>query len=84
MSTPKTAERDLRGFPPLVRDLGGLKIKTAKELSNGLAIFPVGKLAVIDRATSWNNIYLTSLPCECCGVRLRMSRVSWRDIEAVK
>lgn len=60
-------------------DWEGLKVKSLKPLKNGWASLPEGKVFTVG---SWSRgLSMRSDPCECCGVRLSISRVSPNDVE---
>ena len=60
------------------RDLAGRRVCLVVPLSTGLASWPAGTLAEIER--KYAGFTLRSEPCRCCGVRLRATRVSPRCI----
>jgi len=60
-------------------DWEGLKVKSLKPLKNGWASLPEGKIFTVG---SWSRgLSMRSNPCECCGIRLSISRVSSNDVE---
>ncbi len=60
-------------------DWEGLKVKSLKPLKNGWASLPEGKIFTV---SSWSRgLSMRSDPCECCGIRLSISRVSPNDVE---
>jgi len=65
-----------------VADWTGMAVRTRRAMRNGLVEIPAGTLATVEHAGR-TGIHLTSAPCKCCGVRIRMTRVSHEDVEAV-
>jgi hypothetical protein len=61
-------EAKARGFPPLIRDLPGLAVITAVEMTNGWMTIPAGTKALITSATIWSKIGIQGRPCACCGI----------------
>lgn len=83
MSAPSASARNKHGFPQLVRQLAGLPVRLLRPITTGSATYPQGAVATIRQATSWERLTLYGEPCACCGVRLIIARVSWRDVEVI-
>lgn len=83
MSVPNAATRAERNLPRLVRDLEGAKIELTRDITTGAAVFPAGSRAVITNAGAWERFTIRGDACTCCGVKLIISRMSWRDFKVV-
>lgn len=60
-----------------------MRVRLLVELRNGFVILPVGKEMTVMSSSQWHRLELSGEDCECCGVRPRMTRVHWRDVEPV-
>jgi hypothetical protein len=74
---------DKDGWPKLVRDLRGLRVRTTKPLSNGFMTVPKGTPGVITAASAWERISFRGDPCSCCGVTPLIGQVGKSDLEVV-
>ena len=59
----------------------GKKVRTLSEIQNGYVVIPKGAICKITR--KFGGFDLTNEPCGACGMRARISRVSYRDVELV-
>ncbi len=59
----------------------GLKVRSLRELANGLGSVPKG--TVFEIMGKHNGLDLRSDPCGECGLRLHINRVSYRDVDIV-
>lgn len=59
----------------------GKKVRTLREMKNGLMIIPAGIICEITR--KFKGFKLTSEPCKHCGVRVRISEVPFCDVELI-
>jgi len=80
---PKAADRERHGLPRLVRELEGKTVRLLRSVSTGMATYPEGAVAKVHYANGWGRITLLGETCACCGVALRIARMSWRDIEVI-
>lgn len=80
MSGPSPTDQ-ARGWPKLVRDVEGMHARTNREITNGMMVVPAGTRVRISRSFAWHRLEITADPCECCGVKVRVSRVSWRAMD---
>lgn len=60
-------------------DWEGKKIRTTRDLSNGIGSWPKGTLAIVRSVGP--KLRLQSQSCSCCGVKLNMSKVDYYDVE---
>lgn len=68
--------------PPGSRRVGDwldMRVRTKTELRNGYAVVPAGSTGTIDGITPGLSILFDA--CPCCGVKVRMSRLSSNDVE---
>ena len=72
----------MKGWPKLKRDHAGCIVKTLIPIKTRMHEIPVGTVFTITRA--YMGLNMTSKPCECCGVSVRVSRVSYTDVELIK
>ena len=68
--------------PKLNRDWVGLKVRLVSESVNGFARLPAFTEGTV---RSYNNkgIEIESDKCECCGVRVFMTRLQRSDVEVI-
>lgn len=69
------------GWPSLMRDAIGKRVRLTREASNGVMTLPVGFEGTISDGTGWHRLSFKSAPCGSCGVQARVSQMSWRDFE---
>lgn len=76
----------LRMVPPpgkkLIRDWVGLTVRFRTQLGNGMGRMPAGTLAKVRYAHG--GLEVETEPCKCCGLQLRITRVSFTDVEVVE
>lgn len=60
----------------------GKRVRTLRELRNGYTVIPKGAVLTITRKSS--GFLLEGDPCEHCGVRIRISKVSPCEVELVE
>lgn len=78
--TPKAADH-AKGWPKLLRDAHGLRVRTRREMSNGLVVVPAGTVGLVETAgNGWHLLQFRTDACSCCKVAVRISRVSWTDL----
>jgi len=66
----------------LKRDYVGLKVRTTKALRNGSIEIPAGTVLEIE---SWyRGAAIWTPPCECCGVRMYMTKVPQSALEPLE
>jgi len=65
--------------PRLKRDWIGRKVRTLVELKNGYVRIPAGTVMTVTYSRA--GLSLESDPCEHCGVRASVNRVSERGVE---
>ena len=58
------------------------KVRTLKEMQNGYAVIAKGTICKITR--KYGGFDLNTEPCDACGVKVRISRVGFRDVELVE
>jgi hypothetical protein len=63
------------GWPKLLRDVKGLKVRTKYPLSNGHMIIPAGTLGKITGGANWSRLAFEGFACECCGVKVIITKV---------
>lgn len=62
--------------PKLIRDFAGGYVRSNRAIENGLAEMPVGTVFKVE--SSGVAARLKSLPCSCCGIRMRVT-IKGRD-----
>lgn len=67
-----------------VGDWKGLRVRTTRALSNGIADLPEGSFATVTQAPHGTGLHLKFDRCKGCGVSLYMSRVRADDVEVVR
>lgn len=65
--------------PRLKRDWVGRKVRTRRELRNGMGVIPAGTVAIVTYNRS--GLSLSTDPCGSCGVRVLINRVPEHDVE---
>jgi hypothetical protein len=60
----------------------GKKVRTLIQMRNGYMVIPEGTTCEITR--KYQGFNLTSEPCKCCGVRISINRVPYRDVELIR
>jgi hypothetical protein len=60
----------------------GKRVRTLRDLRNGVTLIPKGTVLTIARKSS--GFLLEGLPCERCGISVRISDVSHRDVDMVE
>lgn len=60
----------------------GRIVRSTKELSNGWATLPKGTIFKV--MGKWNGLKILSQQCKCCGIRVHMSKVPYRDLELIE
>lgn len=68
--------------PKRKRDWHGLKVRSRQEFRNGLGSVPAGTVFTVER--NFSGMHLISDPCQCCGVRFRISKVPEADVEIIE
>jgi len=68
-------------WPKRTRELGGLRVRTLKSITNGYMTIPAGVAGVITSASGWRRIHFRADACPHCGVIMRMSGVNVGDLE---
>lgn len=72
----------MRTRPPpgkkLVTAWKGLTVRTLRRMRNGVTDIPAGTLATVTYARA--GLTLETEPCKCCGVSIRISKVSSSDV----
>jgi hypothetical protein len=58
------------------------EVRTLTKMQNGIMVIPKGSVCSITR--KYQGFNLTGPPCNCCGVQIRITRVSWRDVELIQ
>lgn len=66
-------------IPRLKRDWVGRKVRTRRELRNGIFSIPLGTVCTV--SYNHSGLSLNTDPCGSCGVRLFISKVSESDVE---
>ena len=68
--------------PKRKMDWVGLVCETTTTLQNGMAVMPRGTTVLVE---SWGpGARIVSRPCSDCGVSVRVSRVSDRDLHPIR
>jgi hypothetical protein len=69
-------------WPKLKKDYAGLKVRLKRTLKNGIIEIPAGKVCTIE---SWyRGACLRTDPCECCGVRVYITKVPQSALELLE
>lgn len=69
--------------PRLKRDYADRVVRTKRDLTNGWGVVPAGSVGTIKyQSPKGSDIFFE--PCDCCGRKARISRVSMHDIEFVE
>jgi hypothetical protein len=67
------------GIPRLKRDWIGRKVRTRREIRNGLGSVPAG--TVMNVTDNRAGLALETKKCDCCGVRFYVRRVAEADVD---
>ena len=62
-------------------DWVGKWVRLRTELRNGVTVVPAGMLCHVEYGHRLAQ--LTTQPCKCCGVAVRISRVEWHHLEYI-
>lgn len=65
--------------PRLKRDWVGRKVRTRRELRNGMGIIPAGTVVTV--TSNHSGLSLSTDSCGSCGVRVLISKVPERDVD---
>ena len=65
-----------------LEQLKGQRVKTLRTMTTGVAVVPVGTVCTI--TGKFNGFELESVPCQTCGVKVRITRVSPRDVDLLE
>ena len=60
----------------------GQRVKTLRTMTTGVAVVPVGTVCTI--TGKFNGFELESVPCQTCGVKVLITRVSPRDVDLLE
>lgn len=63
------------------REWIGVKVRTLGTLANATVTIPRGTVLTV--RGKFNGFELLGDKCNCCGVQIRITRVSYRDVEVV-
>ena len=66
-----------------VLDWNGLTVRTRRELENGSTVVPAGMTCSAEIGRGGTGLTIRTQPCQCCGVRVVMTRVHSSDVEPV-
>lgn len=66
-------------------ELAGKRVRTLRELSNGLGTIPAGTIGTITngRHVRDGKLNFEADKCECCGFAFRVSGLSYTDLELI-
>ena len=84
MSVDRT--RWQRSWPKRLSDIprDGLRVQLRREVRTALGSFPRGyEGRVTTSHNGWHLLGFEGKPCDCCGVRPRVSRLSPHDLELI-
>lgn len=59
----------------------GQKVRLKREMKNGRMVIPAGSICTITR--KFGGFNLNNSPCEHCGVRIRITRVPYQDVDLI-
>lgn len=68
-------------WPKLKRDHIGLTVKTLTILRNGFCEIPAGTICTV--TYSRGGLHLLSDPCKLCGIRISITKVSYKNVELI-
>lgn len=60
------------------------RVKLTRECRNGYAIFPAGTVGTLSNEIREGNISFATDKCECCGITVFISGLSYRDFIEVE
>lgn len=81
MRTPKAADR-ANGWPKLLRDVQGMRVRLKQEAQNGWVRIPAGTTGTLGvQSNGWHLLHFEADPCPHCKVSPSISRMSWTYFE---
>ncbi len=83
MSVPSKAEQ-AAGWPRLVGELKGLRVRLRREASTHMVTLPAGYEGTLQPSTGWKRIQFLGDACKCCGVKPRIHGLRRTDLEVIR
>lgn len=81
--TPK-AKDHARGWPKLLRDTNGMRVRLCRDAQNGWIVIPAGTEGVLrSSCNGWHLLEFIADKCEHCKCQPKITRMSWRDFEPI-
>lgn len=68
-------------WPKLKRDHAGLTVKTLVALQNGFCEIPAETICKVTYSRA--GLHLSSEPCKCCGIRVMISKVPYKNVKLI-
>ena len=68
-------------WPKLKRDHVGLTVKTLVALRNSYCEIPADTICKVTYSRA--GLHLISEPCKCCGIRIMILKVSYKDVKLI-